>query len=412
MTSSPRSGTLLVLSQVYPPDPAAVGQYMAEVAGGMAQRGWRVAVLAANRGYDDPSVKYASCEVVKGVQIKRLAWSSFGKRTIGLRLIGGISFTLQCIVRGVFTKNLSAVLVSTSPPMCSVAALVIAAVRRVPIKYWVMDLNPDQMVALGRARPGAWFVRLFNALNRAILSRSADVLTLDRFMAERLFDKYPRVREKLTVLPLWPLEPCAEPIRHQENPFRTEQGLQDKFVIMYSGNMSLASPLDTVLEAALQLKDEPHLVFVFIGGGLGKKKLDEFISQHRPGNIVSLPYQPLERIQYSLSAADVHLISMGQEIVGICHPCKVYGAMAVGRPILLLAPQACHLTDLVTQHQLGWRIDHGDVAAAVETIRQIIRTGPGELANLGSTGRRLMEQAFDREKLRQAVCRLIEKNIS
>jgi len=411
MTSPPRTRTLLVLSQVYPPDPAAVGQYMAEVAGGMAQRRWRVVVFAASRGYDDPSVKYDSREVVGGVEIKRLPFSSFGKRTVLLRLVGGLLFTLQSIVRGLFTRNLECVLVSTSPPMCSAAAWVIGVIRRVPIKYWVMDLNPDQMIALGRAQPNAWFVRLFKVLNRAVLARAADVLTLDRFMAQRLINQYPQVQDKLTVSPLWPLEPCAAPIHHQDNPFRAQHNLGGKFVIMYSGNLSLASPLDTILEAALRLQDEPDLVFMFIGGGLGKKKLDEFVLQHRPGNIVSLPYEPLARIQYSLSAADVHLIAMGQAIVGICHPCKVYGAMSVGRPILLLAPEWCYLTDMMTEHRLGWRVDHGDIAAAVETIRQIVRTDPGELTQIGASARALAKSEFSREELCEAVCRVIEKKV-
>ena len=411
MATTTRPRTLLVLSQVYPPDPAAVGQYMAEVAGKMAHRQWRVVVLAANRGYDDPSVKYTRRETVGGVEIKRLPFSSFGKRTILLRLVGGILFVLQSIVRGVFTKNLSCVLVSTSPPMCSAAAWVIALVRRVPIKYWAMDLNPDQMIALGRARPGSLAVGLFNVLNKAVLSRAADIITLDRYMAQRLVDKQSKAQEKLAVISLWPLEPCAEPISHQDNPFRDEHGLQGKFVVMYSGNLSLASPLDTVLEAAIRLQDEPDLAFVFIGGGLGKKRLNEFITQHRPKNIVSLPYQSLSRIKYSLSAADVHLVAMGQAIVGICHPCKIYGAMAVSRPILLLGPKSCHLNDIITEHGIGWQIDHGDIDTAAATIRRIVQANPAELTKMGTAAGVLVDKEFSRDKLCTAVCQVIEKGI-
>ena len=51
--------------------------------------------------------------------------------------------------------------------------------------------------------------------------------------------------------------------------------------------------------------------------------------------------------RYSLSAADAHLVSVGNESVGTIHPCKIYGAMAVARPIILLAPDPCHVSDLV-----------------------------------------------------------------
>ncbi len=84
--------TLLILSQVYPPDPTSVGQHIADVAEAMAKRGYNVLVLTANRGYNDPSVKYASKELRDGVNIRRLPLSSFGKRSILLRLLGQGSF--------------------------------------------------------------------------------------------------------------------------------------------------------------------------------------------------------------------------------------------------------------------------------------------------------------------------------
>src|SRR5262245_22640678 len=139
--------TLLVLSQVYIPDPASVGQHMADAAAAMAERGYDVRVLTSNRGYDNPALRYPAREVIQGVAIRRLPFSSFGKKSIPIRLLGGLSFVLQCAFWGLFTPRLAAILVSTSPPMCSLAALIIAWVRRVPIKYWVMDLNPDQTIA-------------------------------------------------------------------------------------------------------------------------------------------------------------------------------------------------------------------------------------------------------------------------
>ena len=78
--------TLLVLSQVYVPDPASVGQHMADAAQEMAHRGWRVVVLTSRTGYDDPAITYPAREVRQGVEIRRLSWASFGKRSIAARL--------------------------------------------------------------------------------------------------------------------------------------------------------------------------------------------------------------------------------------------------------------------------------------------------------------------------------------
>ncbi len=402
--------TLLILSQVYPPDPTSVGQHIADVAEAMAKRGYRVIVLTANRGYNDPSVKYESKELRDGVNVRRLPLSSFGKRSIVLRLLGQGSFLIQCIVRGLFVGRLSCLLVSTSPPMCSVAALLISIVRRRPITYWLMDLNPDQMIEMGWIKPSSPIVKIFNWFNRRILRRSTGIVALDRFMAERVLRKAD-VKDKLTVMPPWPHEGHLEVVAHADNPFRKAHSLDGKFVIMYSGNHSVCTPLRTVLDAALQLQDDPRLVFMFIGDGTGKREVDDTIAEHQPNNIRSLPYQPLAQIKYSLSAADVHLVVVGPSEVGVRHPCKIYGAMALGRPILLLGPDPCHASDLVDENDLGWHIQHGDVDAAISTIKKMVDQDASVLAEMGQRGKEIVNEQLSQDILCTRFCDIIESGV-
>jgi len=402
--------TLLILSQVYPPDPTSVGQHIADVAGAMAKRGYRVIVLTANRGYNDPSVKYESKELRDGVNVRRLPLSSFGKRSIVLRLLGQGSFLIQCIVRGLFVGRLSCLLVSTSPPMCSAAALLIAAVRRRPVTYWMMDINPDQMIEMGWIKPSSPIVKIFNWFNRRILRRSTGIVALDRFMAERVLRKAD-VKDKLTVMPPWPHEGHLEVVAHADNPFRKAHGLDGKFVIMYSGNHSVCTPLRTVLDAALQLQDDPRLVFMFIGDGTGKREVDDTIAEHQPNNIRSLPYQPLAQIKYSLSAADVHLVVVGPSEVGVRHPCKIYGAMALGRPILLLGPDPCHASDLVDENDLGWHIQHGDVDAAISAIKRMVDQDADVLAEMGQRGKEIVSEQLSQDILCTRFCDIIESSV-
>ncbi len=383
---------------------------MADAAEAMVGRGWRVVTLAANRGYDDPSVVYDRAEIRHGVKVRRLPFSSFGKSSILLRLLAGTIFMFQCIARGLFTRRLAAILVSTSPPMCSLAAIVIATVRRVPIKYWVMDLNPDQMIVLGRITERSLPARVFNAINRRILKRAADIVVLDRFMAERLNRKLD-VRSKQALMPPWPHEDHLAVVNHADNPFRKEHDLQGRFVIMYSGNHGYSTPVRTALDAALELRDDPRLLFMFIGGGVGKKDVQDTIDRHKPGNIISLPYQPLDRIKYSLSAADVHLVTVGNEVVGVVHPCKVYGAMAVARPILLIGPDPCHVSELIDEHSLGWHIGHGDVAGAVATIRRILDTPTAELEAMGRRGRAVIDTQLSKEILCGRFCDVLQRGV-
>lgn len=400
--------TYLIISQTYVPDTPSVGQHMHDAAAEMVRRGWRVITYTSARAYDDPSTRFPRREEKDGVDIRRLPLSSFGKRRIAVRLLGGLIFVIQVALRGLFTRHLGGILVSTSPPFAPLAALFIRFFRRAPVTYWAMDINPDQAVAMGQVSPRSTSVKLFNWLNRHTLAQADAVVALDRFMADRLDRKTP-VRDKCAVMPPWPHEQTLEPLDHADNPFRAEQELQDRFVIMYSGNISPSHPVDTVLEAAARLeRDMPELLFLFIGGGLGKQRIESFIAERDLTNVRTLPYQPFDRIKYSLSAADVHLVAMGNDMVGIVHPCKIYGAMAVSRPVLLLGPRASHAGEIIAEHDVGWQVDHGDIDRTVTTLKQIIATDPDRMAALRENARRAVADHFGLDHLRGRFCDVLE----
>jgi glycosyltransferase involved in cell wall biosynthesis len=395
--------TFLILSQVYVPDPASVGQHMAGAAAELARRGHRVIVLTSDRGYDEPSRRYPAREVLDGVHVRRMPWCSFGKGSMLTRLLGALSFLFQACMRGLFVRNVDIVVVSTSPPMAAAAGIALARARRAGLKLWVMDLNPDQTIALGLTRATSVPARLFEAMNRMALEQAETVVVLDRFMAARVCGKRD-VRDKLVVLPPWPLEDEAEPVPHEANPFRRTHGLNGKRVVMYSGNHSPSNPITTLLAAAEQVGDDPRLQFLFVGGGAGKQDVEASTAP----NVRSLPYQPLAELWNSLSAADVHAVTMGDAMVGIVHPCKVYGALAVGRPVLLFGPDACHVSDIIEQYQVGWRVRHGDVDGAVRILRGIAALSNSELAELGRRARAAARERFGKQRLCGALVDALE----
>ena len=92
---TPPKKTIFIISQVYVPDPAATGQHLADVAEELVRRGNRVIVDPSSRGYDEPSVKYLLRETIRGVNVRRVPLSSFGKSSILVQLAGGFSFVLQ-----------------------------------------------------------------------------------------------------------------------------------------------------------------------------------------------------------------------------------------------------------------------------------------------------------------------------
>ena len=297
----PRRHTLLIFSQTFVPDPAAVGQHVADVAIAMARRGHRVIVFASARGYEDPTRIYPSRENLQGVEVRRFPIASFGKSSLLLRIAGTFLFMLQCLAAGLFSRRVDGIFFSTSPPLIGVVAAIIHIVRDIPIAYWAMDLNPDQLVALRKISPTGLMADFLESVNRFILRESALVIALDRFMADRLRARM-ELPGQLLVLPPWSQdEQMRLPPVGEANPFRIRHGLDGKFVVMYSGNHSPSNPLTTLLDAAVRLQGESDIVFLLVGGGSGKRQVERYITEHRLTNVISLPYQPLAELGDSLS---------------------------------------------------------------------------------------------------------------
>ena len=205
---------------------------------------------------------------------------------------------------------------------------------------------------------------------RYSLQQANRIVVLDRFMCQCIADKgIPGGR--IEVIAPWSHD---EVIRRDESGrqrFRARHGLADKFVVMYSGNHCPCHPLDTLLAAAARMFDQPQTVFCFVGGGKEFQKVQEFARQRQLPNIVCLPYQPLEELSGSLSAADLHAVVLGDPFVGIVHPCKVYNILRIGTPFVAIGPETSHLTDLLAEEDVGYlgtAIRHGDVDRLVRCL--------------------------------------------
>ena len=395
-----------MICQVYEPDPAAVGQQVADVAREMARRGWRVVVYTSARGYDDPRIRYACRENRDGVSIRRLPLSSFGKRSLLLRLAAQAVFLTQAVICGLWTQGLRAVMVSTSPPFAGFGAGIIAALRSVPLIWWVMDMNPDQIIAAGCMTEKSLLVRVFRWMNRFTVARAAAIITLDDCMAKRLQSQIGKPIS-VDIIPPWAKTQVGAVPVEESLGFRQAHGLADAFVVMYSGNHAIQHPLTTLLDAASTMERERTMTFVFIGGGAGKAVVESRIAGGAT-NVTSLPFQPLESLRTSLGAADLHVVSMGDDVVGIVHPCKVYGAMAVGRPILFFGPSASPVGKLVAEEHIGWVVEHGDVSSAVRALSTAGAMAAEDLRRMGDKAAAVARLRFSPELLRDAVCDRVE----
>ncbi len=409
--SSPR---LVMVSQVFPPDPAAVGQYLDELAIAFAERGWDVTVLSSSRGYDDPNQRFAKNEKRDGLRIRRFGLSSFGKKGLLMRLLAQVLFVIQATTYALFRcPSGTRVLISTSPPFSGVAALILNRLRGFPFSWWVMDINPDQSIEAGVMSSGHPFVKCLGILNRWTLKRADAVLTLDDDMAARLRQKGCD-DDRLTVLPLWTSHGLGDHGKDEAiaGAIVEELDLGGKFVVIYSGNHSLVHPMTTLLEAAKLLRDKEGIVFIFSGGGAGRAMVEEFVSEHdllASGRVRLLPYQPVEKLEALFLAADVHMVAMGEAMVGCVHPSKTYSALACGRPPIWIGPKRAALAQLITANDVGWCFEHGEAEELAEHLLELVTRGSddAEFVERGARAAVLAQDKFSRNHLVHQACDIL-----
>jgi len=271
-----------------------------------------------------------------------------------------------------------------------------------------MDLNPDQAIAVGVVRRNSLSVKVYNFFQYLVLGSADTVVSLDRFMLQRVNNKKNNIQNHL-IIPPWPHENHLTTSSKEINSFRDEHNWGDKRIFMYSGNHSLVHPLDTFLQATKKFESENDFLMAFIGGGLGKLNVEEWILNNPKTPVISLPYQPLNNLHQSLSTADIHLVSMGDNMIGCVHPCKIYSAMSIGKPILLLGNLDNHITEILEEYDIGWSVQHGDIETMATTLRYLRDVDKNILVEKGQNAKKAIDSKFSQKKLLDKFCYLIER---
>ncbi len=396
---------VLLLNQCFYPDVASTAQHLSDLAVELASNGHEVTVVASDRGYDNPSIRFPRREVWKGITIIRIPSLALGKSSRARRALNFASFLFVCMARLLVLRRFDVVLALTSPPLISVLGAVFVMVKGGRFISWVMDLNPDEAIAAGWLRRDSLAAKaLFRFLSYS-LRRAERIIVLDRFMKERIMKKgVPE--DKLAVIPPWSHNDRVAYDAEGGGAFRSAHGLAGKFVVMYSGNHSPCHSLDTLLGAARKLVAHEEIVFCFVGGGSEYDKVKTHARALK--NIVCLPYQPFDQLAMSLSAADVHVVVMGDEFTGIVHPCKIYNILEIGSPVLYIGPPSSHVVDVIAKlddRDLICSARHGDI----DTVANYILAGAKSVAGRRSPAAVKVAATFSRDALLPRIIELIEQ---
>ena len=389
---------VIFLNRYFFPDHSATSQILSDLAFALAADGREIHVIASRQSYDQPGLGLPAEETEGGVAIHRVSTTNFGRSRLLGRSIDYISFYLA--VRRKLAALAGAgdiVVAKTDPPLLSLAVLPVVRRRRARLINWLQDIYPEVAMASGiRWLRGPLGAALSASRDRSLKAACANVVVGKR-MAEHLAARQ-IPPQTIRLIPNFADAHEIVPVAVADNPLRKAWGLADKFVVGYSGNLGRVHEYRTVLDAAEQLKNEPRFMFLCIGGG---QQFEPFARAARERGLdrkfVFRPYQDRAALKYSLSAADVHWISLRPEFEGLVVPSKLYGAAAAGRPIIAIAADDGELAGLVGDNRCGFTVAPGDARALAQRLTELMND-PQLCAAMGNRARAMFENSFTKER--------------
>lgn len=394
---------VLFLNQYAPPDEAATSQLLGDLTDAAVARGCFCRVVASDRCYADPKIRYPRREVRNGVEFVRVPATGFGRASRVGRVVDYAAFVLGAARVSLMGPRAKVVVAMSTPPILGALGVLVARLRAARSVYWTMDVYPDIAFRLGAMREASLLGRLTDWVSRWTLRNTDLVIALGESMAVRLRQLGAR---NVAVVHNWsdvtPLSQEASDVAA----FRAERGWGDRFVVLYSGNMGLAHEFETLLDAAEKLREDASVLFAFVGGGPRRAEVEAEVARRRLPNVTFHPSVPRAELSASLAAADLHVVTLRPGLPGLLVPSKIYGILAAARPVLYVGPQEGEVYEIIRECDCGEPVTIGDVEGILASIRKY--RDPCEAGWAGARGRAMFKARYTRDGQTSRLLDLLE----
>lgn len=326
-------------------------------------------------------------EDINGVRVRRHYLYVPGRPSAIRRMIHELSFVFSATLGYLFGPKADVTVIVSPSLFLGIPLALLAKLKGSATLFHVQDLQPDAAVDTGMLRPGLvtdffyWIERLtYRLCNR--------VSTISEGMRRRIAEKgVPR--EKIVLLRNWANDDHVH-VQPGDTGLRREWGLDDKFVVLYSGNMGVKQGLGNLLACADALRAERDIAFVIVGEGGEKDALVAQASAMGMANVEFRPLQPMDRLGELLATADIAVIPQKAGVADIVLPSKLANILASGRPVVAAAAAGTELAHILRDGDCGRVVPQGDPVMMAEAILEL-RDDPALRTRLGANGRRYME---------------------
>jgi glycosyltransferase involved in cell wall biosynthesis len=279
-------------------------------------------------------------------EIVRHKVSPYNRGSSNKRIVSWFLATWQMFWISKFKLKGAHLLIVSNPPLAPLLPLIL----NIKFDLLIYDIYPDALHEMNVLGSHNLIVRFWEKLNVKVFRKADRILTLTEGM-KSVLTKYAGKKE-IEVVPIWTDNQFLKPVPKNDNPFISKFHLQDKFVVMYSGNLGKSHDVDVIPEIASKINN-PKVIFIIIGDGDQKKGLEEQISKLKLTNLMMLPYQPASDLPFTLSAADIAIVTLGKNASNLSVPSKTYNLMSVGAAILSIADEDSELASLTKRFAFG-----------------------------------------------------------
>jgi len=401
-----RPRKLVFVNRYFAPDESATSRMVSALARLLRASGHSVVVVTSRQLYDDAGADLPKRGEIDGVVVHRVGGGRHGRGRLLGRALDYLGFHWAAYWR---LRRLLApddiVIAKTDPPLLGVTVARAARARGARLINWLQDVFPEVATQLGVEIRPAWLARALLGLRNDSLRRAAGNVVIGVRMGERLLAQGIPA-DSIRVIPNWTDLDEITVRAIADNPVRTQLGLQDRFVIGYSGNLGRAHEFETFLGAARALRDSPEFVFLVTGGGARLAALREAVNAERLENFRFRGFQPAESLADSMAAADVHLVSLLPATEGLIVPSKYYGILAAGRPAIFIGDPDGELARDIRANDTGVVVRVGDAETLASELR-LLRGDPERMAELCANARRAAEQRHSSQRALRSWLALI-----
>ena len=389
---------LKLISEFFYPYQTSTQKILTELAEDLVEQGLDVSVLTTKNAYREEKQTLKKYEVYKGIKIKRIAASSFSRDSFIGRILNYLTFTTGILFNLLFKNDYDKILFVSNPPLVPFIGYLVNKLRRKPYVYLVHDVYPDVAIKLGVIKPQSLIAKMMNFMNNKIYQNAEKIIVLGEDM-KKVIVKKGISPDKIVIITNWADSTKNYPVNVSDDFYKKYQ-LNNKFNILYTGNISKVHAIDSVLELARRLKGHSDIQFMIVGDGNRKQYIEEVKRSENLDNISLANYMFGEEYNTLLNCANIFITTLQDGIEGLGVPSKTYTYMSVHKPLLAVMSETSEIGKMVNQYQLGAQYNAGsedEMAKFILNQKNNIDVYNGYCQNVKET----FNQFYERKKVTQ-----------